>query len=85
MVKPQFEVGKQRLGPRGVVHDPRLRAEAVCAVAAAAAGLGWHTADVCRSPLPGPSGNVEFFLWLRRAAAPALDADRITAAVTEAP
>lgn len=85
MVKPQFEVGKQQLGPRGVVRDPQLRAEAVCTVAAAAAALGWHTAGVCRSPLPGPSGNVEFFLWLRRAVARPLDAGQITAAVTEAP
>jgi 23S rRNA (cytidine1920-2'-O)/16S rRNA (cytidine1409-2'-O)-methyltransferase len=77
MVKPQFEVGKERLGAGGVVRDPRLRAEAVCAVAAAAGELGWKTAGVCRSPLPGPSGNVEFFLWLRRQVAEPLDADRI--------
>src|SRR5204863_288854 len=62
MVKPQFEVGKQRLGNGGVVRDPQLRAEAVTGVADAAAALGWRTAGVCASPLPGPSGNVEFFL-----------------------
>jgi 23S rRNA (cytidine1920-2'-O)/16S rRNA (cytidine1409-2'-O)-methyltransferase len=70
MVKPQFEVGRERLGSGGVVRDPQLRADAVVAVAAQAAALGWDTYGVCRSPLPGPSGNVEFFLWLR-AAAPA--------------
>jgi 23S rRNA (cytidine1920-2'-O)/16S rRNA (cytidine1409-2'-O)-methyltransferase len=77
MVKPQFEVGKERLGAGGVVRDPQLRAEAVCAVAATAGELGWQTAGVCRSPLPGPSGNVEFFLWLRRQVAEPLDAGRI--------
>jgi len=66
MVKPQFEVGKQRLGSGGVVRDPVHRAEAVVAVAGLAAELGWACTGVCTSPLPGPSGNVEFFLWLTR-------------------
>jgi 23S rRNA (cytidine1920-2'-O)/16S rRNA (cytidine1409-2'-O)-methyltransferase len=66
MVKPQFEVGRHRLGRGGVVREPALRAESVLAVAQAAQELGWGTAGVARSPLPGPSGNVEFFLWLRQ-------------------
>lgn len=66
MVKPQFEVGKERVGAGGVVRDPALRAEAVLDVAAAAAALGLGTAGVTASPLPGPSGNVEFFVWFRR-------------------
>jgi 23S rRNA (cytidine1920-2'-O)/16S rRNA (cytidine1409-2'-O)-methyltransferase len=70
MVKPQFEVGRERLGRGGVVRDPALRAESVLAVARTAQQLGWGTAGVARSPLPGPSGNVEFFLWLRRDAGP---------------
>jgi len=69
MVKPQFEVGKERVGRGGVVRDPSLRAEAVSAVAVAAAQRGWGAIAVTTSPLPGPSGNVEFFLWLRRGAA----------------
>ena len=66
MVKPQFEVGKGRVGKGGVVRDPELREEAVRSVAAAAAARGWGARAVAVSPLPGPSGNVEFFLWLRR-------------------
>ncbi|WP_199444222.1 TlyA family RNA methyltransferase [Umezawaea beigongshangensis] len=66
MVKPQFEVGKERLGSGGVVRDPALRAEAVLEVVAAAAELGLRLHGVTASPLPGPSGNVEFFVWLRR-------------------
>jgi 23S rRNA (cytidine1920-2'-O)/16S rRNA (cytidine1409-2'-O)-methyltransferase len=66
MVKPQFEVGKERLGSGGVVRSPELRAEAVLGVLDAAAGLGLRTHGVVASPLPGPSGNVEFFAWLRR-------------------
>ena len=66
MVKPQFEVGKERVGTGGVVRDPALRADAVADVAAAAAALGLETRAVVASPLPGPSGNVEFFLWLHK-------------------
>ena len=66
MVKPQFEVGKDRVGKGGVVRDLALRTEAVAAVAAAAARRGWGAVSVTTSPLPGPSGNVEFFLLLRR-------------------
>lgn len=65
MVKPQFEVGRERLGSGGVVREPALRSEAVLAVARAGLGLGLRVVGVCASPLPGPSGNVEFFLWLR--------------------
>jgi 23S rRNA (cytidine1920-2'-O)/16S rRNA (cytidine1409-2'-O)-methyltransferase len=66
MVKPQFEVGRERLGKGGVVRDPALRAEAVHGVAASAYELGWGTREATPSPLPGPAGNVEYFLWLRR-------------------
>ena len=66
MVKPQFEVGKDRVGKGGVVRDPELRAEAVQGVADAAGVRGWGAVAVTTSPLPGPSGNVEFFLLLRR-------------------
>lgn len=65
MVKPQFEVGRHAVGD-GVVRDPDLRAGAVRAVAAAAVGLGLAVRGVVASPLPGPSGNVEYFLWLAR-------------------
>jgi 23S rRNA (cytidine1920-2'-O)/16S rRNA (cytidine1409-2'-O)-methyltransferase len=66
MVKPQFEVGRNRVGKGGVVREPALRAEAVATVANAAADRGWGARAVTVSPLPGPSGNVEFFLWLRQ-------------------
>jgi 23S rRNA (cytidine1920-2'-O)/16S rRNA (cytidine1409-2'-O)-methyltransferase len=77
MVKPQFEVGKGGVGKGGVVRDLGLRAEAVTSVADAAARRGWGAQAVTTSPLPGPSGNVEFFLWLRKAAT-VIGADQIT-------
>ncbi|MEU3946821.1 TlyA family RNA methyltransferase [Streptomyces sp. NPDC029526] len=84
MVKPQFEVGRERLGSGGVVRSPELRAEAVRGVAAKAWELGLGTKGVTASPLPGPSGNVEYFLWLR-AGAPQPDAADIDRAVAEGP
>jgi 23S rRNA (cytidine1920-2'-O)/16S rRNA (cytidine1409-2'-O)-methyltransferase len=80
MVKPQFEVGKDRVGKGGVVRDLSLRAEAVDSVARAAALRGWGARAVTTSPLPGPSGNVEFFLWLRRGE-PSIDDQDIRAEV----
>lgn len=64
MVKPQFEVGKNRLGHGGVVRSPELRAEVTLGVAREALRHGMSTRAVTASPLPGPSGNVEYFLWL---------------------
>lgn len=65
MIKPQFEVGKQRLGSGGVVRDPELRVDTVLDVVSFAAERGLGLRKVVASPLPGPSGNVEFFVWLR--------------------
>ena len=84
MVKPQFEVGRERLPSGGVVRDPALRAEAVRHVAAQAADLGLGVRAITASPLPGPSGNVEYFLWLT-AGAPPLDEDALRAAVHAGP
>jgi 23S rRNA (cytidine1920-2'-O)/16S rRNA (cytidine1409-2'-O)-methyltransferase len=81
MVKPQFEVGRERLGSGGVVRDAAHRADAVVHVAHVAAGLGWPAQGVARSPLPGPSGNVEFFLWLRSGTDAGMSDDEITAVV----
>ncbi|KRF32467.1 TlyA family RNA methyltransferase [Nocardioides sp. Soil805] len=80
MVKPQFEVGKDRVGKGGVVRDLALRAEAVTTIAEASARRGWGAVAVTTSPLPGPSGNVEFFLLLRQGPA-AIGGDEIAAEV----
>src|SRR3954463_16383638 len=84
MVKPQFEVGRDRLPAVGVVRDPEHRADAVRRVAEQAAALGLGVRGVTASPLPGPSGNVEYFLWLR-AGEPPLDDDALRAAVSDGP
>jgi 23S rRNA (cytidine1920-2'-O)/16S rRNA (cytidine1409-2'-O)-methyltransferase len=84
MVKPQFEVGREGVGSGGVVRDPQLRAQAVLDVAASAADQGLGLAGVAASPLPGPSGNVEFFVWLRRGA-PGLDEGYVRDVVAAGP
>ncbi len=66
MVKPQFEVGKEAVGRKGVVRDPVLRQSAVDRVAKAAVALDFEVLGQVASELPGPQGNVEFFLKLQR-------------------
>jgi 23S rRNA (cytidine1920-2'-O)/16S rRNA (cytidine1409-2'-O)-methyltransferase len=84
LVKPQFEVGKGRVGAGGVVRDRADRSAAVGKVAAAAGQLGLGAQGVTASPLPGPAGNVEYFVWLRRGAPP-LDEDQLQRAIEEGP
>src|SRR6185437_15884641 len=84
MVKPQFEVGRDRLGSGGVVRDPALHADAVRTVAGAAWPLGLGALGITASPLPGPSGNVEYFVWLRAGAAP-LEEAQLARAIAEGP
>ena len=84
MVKPQFEVGREKLGAGGVVRDPALRKAAVIAVAQAAYALELGTVEITASPLPGPAGNVEYFLWLRRGA-PKIEFDALDQAIASGP
>jgi 23S rRNA (cytidine1920-2'-O)/16S rRNA (cytidine1409-2'-O)-methyltransferase len=84
MVKPQFEVGRESVGAGGVVRDPTSRADAVRRVAAAAGALDLGVRGVAASRLPGPAGNVEYFLWLARGA-DAADDVAIDRAVAEGP
>ena len=78
MVKPQFEIGKERLGHGGVVRNPEHHVETVDNVARCAMGLGLDIAAIAASPLPGPSGNVEYFLFMRRAYPDPIKADELT-------
>ncbi|HYI18481.1 MAG TPA: TlyA family RNA methyltransferase [Solirubrobacteraceae bacterium] len=64
MVKPQFEVGRERIGKGGVVTDPGLRREAIVAVGRAAEAEGAAVLGLASSGLPGPAGNRETFAWL---------------------
>jgi len=84
MVKPQFEAGREKVGSGGVVRDPQVRADAVAGVAHAANVLGFGVRGVVASPLPGPAGNVEYFLWLQTGAPPLVDSE-LARAIAEGP
>ena len=66
LVKPQFEVGKDKIGNKGVVRDPKDLAEAIWQVWLAAQALGWQPRGLTYSPLVGPAGNVEYLLQIAR-------------------
>lgn len=64
LVKPQFEVGRERIGKGGVVRDRATRVDAIVGAAEAAVAAGFAVMGACSSGLPGPAGNREAFLWL---------------------
>lgn len=64
LVKPQFEVGKGKVGKKGVVRDAKDQAGAIARVLNTAQDLGWSFAGLTWSPLLGPAGNIEYLLWL---------------------
>jgi len=64
LVKPQFEVGRERVGKGGVVRDPAAHCDAIEGVIRAADPLGWQPHGLVASPITGPAGNHEYLLWL---------------------
>lgn len=71
LIKPQFEVGKGRVGKGGVVREPELHAEVCDRIQAWLAAMpGWEVAGLCESPIKGPEGNKEFLIVGRFAGAP---------------
>ncbi|MEB3341969.1 TlyA family RNA methyltransferase [Okeania sp.] len=64
LVKPQFEVGKEKVGKKGVVRSSFDQAEAIFQVCCSANNLGWKLAGLTWSPIQGPAGNIEYLLWL---------------------
>ena len=70
LVKPQFEAGRDEVGRRGLVHDPEVHARVVAEVVAAADRIGLARVAQTDSPIPGATGNREYFLLLRAAGVP---------------
>lgn len=65
LVKPQFEVGREKVGKKGVVRDTKDQAEAIWQVLQSAQSLGWCYQGLTWSPILGPAGNIEYLLWLK--------------------
>lgn len=85
LVKPQFEVGREKVGKKGVVRQPEDRALAIWQVWQTAQSLGWQYQGLTVSPITGPAGNVEYLLWLKAATTseiPALDLNQIQQIIT---
>ncbi len=83
LVKPQFEVGRSRVGKKGVVRDSRDRAEAIFQVWQVAEKLGWYYQGLTESPIKGPAGNVEYLLWLKtEPETPSVDLEAIKQIIT---
>jgi len=82
LVKPQFEVGKARVGKGGVVRDPAAHGDAIAGVVTAATGLGLTPAGLVASPITGPAGNHEYLLWVRHGGEPGVSTAAITELVT---
>lgn len=68
LVKPQFEVGREKIGKKGVVRDAQAQAEAIDQVWRSGQSLGWQFNGLTFSPITGPAGNVEYLLWLSQSA-----------------
>lgn len=66
LIKPQFEVGPERVGKGGVVRDPALHREVCARIAAWLGGIGWKVEGIVESPIRGPEGNIEFLIYARR-------------------
>ncbi|AFZ33786.1 hemolysin A [Stanieria cyanosphaera PCC 7437] len=65
LIKPQFEVGREKVGKKGVVRNPEDHAQAILQVWEVAAKLGWYYQGLTFSPIKGPAGNIEYLLWLK--------------------
>jgi 23S rRNA (cytidine1920-2'-O)/16S rRNA (cytidine1409-2'-O)-methyltransferase len=74
LVKPQFEAGREEVGKGGVVRDPETHARVLQSLVAYAEANGWTVHDLTASPITGPAGNREFFLWLSLSAGESCDA-----------
>lgn len=84
MVKPQFEIGKERLGHGGVVRNPEHHVETVESVARCAMDNGLGILAIEASPLPGPSGNVEYFLHMRAGDSDAIASEELHSRIEDA-
>ncbi len=85
LVKPQFEAGREEVGKGGVVRDATVHAGVLATVAAFAQGHGWTVRGLTSSPILGPAGNREFFIWLTLGVAPSCDVEQEIALALNGP
>lgn len=66
LVKPQFEAGRDKVGKKGVVRDPKVHREVVQNIMIFALAIGFQIRDLSFSPIRGPEGNIEYLLYLEK-------------------
>lgn len=84
LVKPQFEAGREQVGKRGVVKDPAIHTEVLRKIIDFAETIGFFPQAACYSPITGPNGNIEFFLYLAKTGPSRLKSDSAEDIVAEA-
>lgn len=75
LIKPQFEAGREKVGKKGVVRDPKVHEEVIYKVIAYASEIGLKSMDLEFSPIKGPEGNIEYLLHLQKMEIPEKEAD----------
>lgn len=65
LIKPQFEAGREKVGKKGVVTDPKVHKEVIVNIESFAASIGFEIMGLDYSPIKGPEGNIEYLLWLK--------------------
>ena len=68
LIKPQFEAGREKVGKKGVVRDPKVHEEVINSVIDFSKGLGFYVLHLEFSPIKGPEGNIEYLIWIKKGA-----------------
>lgn len=76
LVKPQFEAGREQVGKGGIVRDVRVHRAVLEKIGQFVLANEWSVRGICRSPISGADGNVEFFIWLSAGLAPSIAVDK---------
>lgn len=73
LIKPQFEAGREKVGKKGVVRDPKVHLEVIEKVISYARSIGYDVRNLHYSPIKGPEGNIEYLLYLKKQTGPTGD------------
>lgn len=86
LIKPQFEAGRENVGKKGVVRDPKIHENVICGILDFAESFGWRVKSLAFSPITGPEGNIEFLAEIRKSdgSFPMITPERVAELVSEA-
>lgn len=84
LIKPQFEAGREKVGKKGVVRDPKVHEEVICRILSFAQEIGFGVRDLEFSPIKGPEGNIEYLVYIQKGMAYAEDSVDVSEVVKTA-